>query len=161
MSEAQGGAVLVTEAEPPYRVPGYLWRQVQNWLERYHEMLAFIDEAEAEAINGSARPPEGSVTPGRGSKTRSDPTGVRGARLADNWELGQCRVRVRAIRETLDGLEWAKRELVRVYYWEARQRTTWRAVAAVVGADERTCRRWRDGIVREIALRMPKGENRV
>lgn len=158
MSEAQGGADLVTEAEPPVRVPTYLWRQVQNWLERYHEMVRYIDDAEQQAIHGSTRPgPEEAVPPGRGAKLPADPTGVRAARLADDWELQQCRIRVKAIREVLDGLESVKRELIRVYYWEGRQRTTWRAVGAVIGADERTCRRWRDGIVREIAERLPRG----
>ncbi len=157
MNEAQGGAVLTTDVERPY-VPSYMFRQVQNWLERYHDMIRYIDDAEQEAIHGSTRlGPEEATPPGRSAKLPSDPTGVRGARLADDWELQQCRLRVRAIRETLDGLESVKRDIVRVYYWESRQRTTWRAVAAIVGADERTCRRWRDGIVREIAGRMPKG----
>lgn len=143
---------VATETPTSYRVPGYLFKRATDFLTRYHDMRGYIAEAEQRIIDGGRV--SGLDQPVKRTGRPADPTASRGVRLADDWELQQCRLGVRVVRETLDGLDRAKRDLVRLYYWERQQKTSWWAVAEVLGIDERTARRWKDEIIREVAARI-------
>lgn len=136
------------------RLPWWSFKRVEAWIERYPEMRQEIADREDEIIQAAFSAPTAERIPGRPAGSPSDPTGVRGQRLADDWDLQKAKERCKAIGETLDGLDWAHRELVKVYYWEGHKRVPWVAVGAAIGANEKTCREWRNAIVEEIGGRL-------
>lgn len=86
------------------------------------------------------------------SNLPGDPTGRVATMLAANKRLIMLDQTVSAIESTLRRLNAQPKELVELRYWAEPQSMTWDDIAKKVGISRRTAIRWRDAIVKEIAI---------
>ncbi|MCY9716318.1 transcriptional regulator, partial [Paenibacillus larvae] len=91
-----------------------------------------------------------------GSKSNlpGDPTGKTAVLLTSHKKLEQLQAISDAIETTYNALDPAKQKLVRLRYWARPQLLNWEGIASQLHVSRRQAMRWRDEIVRMVAIRL-------
>lgn len=97
-------------------------------------------------------PDDKTVVKGKNSvRMPGDPTGRQAVILASHSKLLHLERVSDAIEEVYNRLPDVKRELIQVKYWTKPQRLTTIGICEKLGISERTYRRWRADILRDVA----------
>jgi RinA family phage transcriptional activator len=123
-------------------------KHIESELYAYHDTKQAIKDLRADIIEGS---PVSDGTGIRGSEP-GNTTLHKAARLYDDKLLRQLCRTVEAIDKTVARLPEAKRELVRLKYWD-RNLTSY-GIASKLGVDERTVWRWTNDINNAVAIEL-------
>lgn len=141
-------APMVMQAEP--RIPSQVKAMVERSLYEYPQTVQLIRQRRAYLINGGdANPVE--VVPGRRSGV-SDPTGICGARVADDQYIKEMRRITLAIEAVRDDPRLGRaREVMERQYWKLERSQD---IADAMGLSVQTVSRLRLLVVTAVAVRL-------
>lgn len=127
------------------------FQHVEAELYAYHDTLKEIARLRDEILHAT---PDPNRTGGGRSNKPSDGTGLAATRLATDKRLNTLVEVSDAVRAVYDGLTPDRKKLVELRYWTRPQLLTWDGIAMEIGVSRRQAMRWRDDIVKAIALRL-------
>ncbi|ALA12723.1 transcriptional regulator [Paenibacillus larvae] len=128
------------------------FQHVESELYSYHETRKEIIRLKNEILYGST--PADENVGGSKSNLPGDPTGKTAVLLTSHKKLEQLQAISDAIETTYNALDPAKQKLVRLRYWARPQLLNWEGIASQLHVSRRQAMRWRDEIVRMVAIRL-------
>lgn len=127
------------------------FKHVESELYAYPDTRREIERIKAEILG--TREQDDNVGGGR-SSLPGDPTGQLAVALVSNRKLETLQLIADVIDIVYCGLPAERQKLLKLKYWTKPQRLTWDGIAGELHISRRQALRWRDAIVREIAVKM-------
>ena len=138
-------------AIPREKLDRGVFKHVESLLAHFWDYKAEVEKIREEIIQ--ATPSRDNIGGGRGNLP-GDPVGKMVVALAEERRLKYLAQAVDAISAVYSNLPEAKKELVRLRYWDKPQRYTWEGIALEIKISRRQALRWRNEIIYQIARRL-------
>ncbi|WP_059050823.1 transcriptional regulator [Paenibacillus senegalimassiliensis] len=129
------------------------FQHVESEIYAYHETRKEILRLKNEILHGGKSGEDENVGGGR-SNLPGDPTGRTAVLLTSHKKLEQLQTIADAVEAVYRELTPEKQRLIRLRYWTRPQTLTWDGIAKEVPAHRATVIRWRNEIVKEVAIKI-------
>lgn len=126
-----------------------VFQHIENELYDYHETRKAIIRLKNDLLYSS---PSHDNNGGGRSNLPSDPTGRTASLMASDKRITEMERIILAIDAVMERLPKEKKDLVTLVYWTRPQLLTWAGIALQLNCNRATAIRWRNEVVRAIAV---------